>query len=177
MKTKTNNGILFGGICGILCICLYVGLYNYNTAHLFQWMGISSFVLIFLFMLMSGFITKKQISTQQLSIRRLIQPIFTTAVVGLLLLTIFQYFWYNFVDTSMAEQLRNWNITKIEQAMQGASDYEKNRALAEWRDADLQLTLSRSLQQYFFFLVPSFILAVIVVAIVQILPISRPKTP
>lgn len=160
MGYSSKTGVILGLISGFAGIILYWLLYQSEPQLLFKGLGIFSFLLVVVFMIITGIATQKKAGGQA-SFRQLLKPVFITFLLFMAMLSAFQYLMYNHLAPDMAEQYRLWSIERETQQLQKAGESDKVIAerSAEWQEKDMQLTIMTVLQRFVFFLIPGFFTA------------------
>ena len=164
-----------GIAAGILGIIVYLALYKSDVTLLFRWLGLLALPIVLPFMAASGWVYKKH-QPDYASFRQLLRPIFVTFMLFLLLLTVFQYIMYNFVDTNLPEAYRQYNIAIFEAGMENneLSHTEATRMIADWQDADLRPTLMSSLRQFVGLMLPGFLLSALITLVLSFGRLTKP---
>ncbi len=176
MKQSTIQTVALrlGIISGVLGIIAYLILYRNNIHLLFQWVGFMSFVTVIPFMVASGIHARIQLQASQVSFKTLLQPIFLTFIIFLGFLIIFQYLMYNAIDTTIAEQFKNYYIEQQREQMQaeGMTERKIKHSIIALEKGDWGLGLANSLKQFIGFLIPGFFISVFISLLLKFVPLK-----
>jgi uncharacterized membrane protein (DUF106 family) len=170
--TYPNPGIKWGLIAGAIGIIAGIIVYLTDVPMLFSLkFGILLLVIYGVCGLLAGLQRKKQ-EGGYIGFKNALQPIFATFVIAALMGTIFTYVLANFIDNTLAGQMKEANIkTYLEMAsMQramGTSQQEYEQGLEMLKNQDYQVTLAGSLLSYLRSLFQYFVVSAILSLIIR----------
>ncbi|HVI46671.1 MAG TPA: DUF4199 domain-containing protein [Chitinophaga sp.] len=167
MQQNANPGVKWGIVAGLALILLNVLSWIAGYDVLFSWWnGTVQFCLFIIFGILAGLEARKQ-AGGYISFKEILKPIFTTFVVGSILLAIYQYILYKFIDPNLAEGLKQHIMQATETMLHKfkAPQSEIDKQLDELNATDFKVSLARSfmdlLKSVIFYFAVSALLALI----------------
>lgn len=137
MNTSVKYGLIGGLIYIILQMCIYLVdpaiMFSMSSVILFLAILVVIFVVCCVYAIrakrngLGGFITFKQAFTEG----------FITAVVISIMLNVFTYFLYTFIDPTLEEQLREFTMNAVAGFLESLPDEEFEEAMSEMEDQEI----------------------------------------
>ena len=142
-KIAVNNGIFMGVILMVASMLLYfVNVETFLTMKSY----ILFFVVLLLYIKTANDLKKSQGGF--LSFGEGFKAIFIASVVGFGICTIFEYIHFNLIDPTLADQMKDLTLEKMDEAAGFLSDDMLEKATEAIEDQEFTITLSRSLMNY-----------------------------
>ncbi|WP_159802234.1 DUF4199 domain-containing protein [Flavobacterium sp. MK4S-17] len=158
-----KNGINFGIIVGVVSILSSAIIYAVNLELMVNiWLGIVLFLVNLVIGIVAVAKTKKAMGGI-ISFKQAFSVYFFTMAIGSLIGTLFMYVLFNFVDPAAKETLTQLTVEKTVSMMQGVgAKTEDIRKTAEQIQATDNFSIGSLIKSYFFGLIFSIIIALIV---------------
>ncbi|WP_212003490.1 DUF4199 domain-containing protein [Chitinophaga sp. HK235] len=150
MQQSSNPGIKWGIVSGLVLILLNVISWVAGSDVLFAWWnGVCQLVLFIVFGVLAGKERKKQIGGY-IGFKELIKPVFTTFVIGLLMVSVYQFILYKLIDPHLSETLKEHTLGMTERILtrMKAPQEEIDKQLDSINATDFSVTIAKSLMDY-----------------------------
>lgn len=150
MQQTANPGIKWGIISGLVLILLNVIAWVAGTAVLFSWWNsVFQLLLFIVFGVLAGKERKKQLGGY-IGFKEVIKPVFTTFVLGMLLMSVYQFILYKYIDPSLSDSLKQNLLASTEKWMSRmkAPQEDIEKQLDDINATDFSVTLSKSFMDY-----------------------------
>ncbi|MBC9929575.1 DUF4199 domain-containing protein [Chitinophaga qingshengii] len=169
MQQSSNPGVKWGIIAGVVLILLNVLSWIGGTSMMFSfWNGIFQLALIIVFAVLAGKESKKQ-AGGYIGFKDLLKPLFTTFIIGTLLMAVFQFIQFKFIDPKLADALRDHTLSTTESLLRrfGAPQEEIDKQLDSISATDFGVTPAKSLMNYLKGLIFYFAVSAIIALILR----------
>lgn len=169
MKFTSNPGIKWGIISGLASVLLSVGIWVLAPEMMFSfWLIILSVVLFILFGVLAGLERKKALGGY-MSFKEGLQPVFLSFVIGSLIISIYSYILYNYLEPTMPDQLKHYSLESTEKWMKKfkAPQEQIDEQLDKVAAQDFTMTLGKTAMTYLQGLIFYFVVAAIISLIIR----------
>ncbi|MCW3466799.1 DUF4199 domain-containing protein [Chitinophaga nivalis] len=169
MQQTSNPGIKWGIISGLVLIFLNVISWVAGSSILFAWWNSIIQLLIFAFFGILAGIEAKKAAGGFISFKDVLKPVFITFIIGTLMITLYQYVLYKFIDPSLVDALKHHIMQATESTlrMMKAPQDEIDKQLDELNGTDFNVGLSKSFMDFLKGIIFYFVISVIIALIVR----------
>jgi len=162
-----NKGFSNGLIAGLITIILLLVIYFIHPESLVKYGAYLGYVIFLIFMYKSGKEARDE-AGGLISFGTVLGPIFLTFVLGSLIVTLFNYILYNFIDASLSDIMMEIAMEQIEKMSGFIGEEGVEAAMEEIENSGFQLTIGKSMLNWAFALIiPGIIFALIEAAILK----------
>jgi uncharacterized membrane protein (DUF106 family) len=169
MEQRSNPGLKWGLVGGIVLILLNVLTYVAGPAVLFAWWNsVIQLAVFIVFAVLAGKEKKKQLGGY-ISFKEALQPVFTTFIIGTAIITIYQYILYKYIDPQLVDALKQNLLESTERWMHRfkAPQEEIDKQLDELAKTDFNVGLAKSFMDFLKGIIFYFVVAVIISLIIR----------
>lgn len=163
-RSYLNPGIKWGLIAGLVAVIVSVIMWVTNREMFFSiTLGFIMLCLFIIFSVLAGLDKKRQLGGY-ISFKQALQPVFLTFVIGALIVTIYNYITYNFIDPTAADQMKQYTVATLEKMLYrlGMPEDQLEEQLDSIRQQDFHMGPAQSFLNYLSLLIRYFIVAAIV---------------
>jgi len=170
--SSPNQGVKWGLIAGLSVVAVGLIFYFTNPIKLQSLLfGGIELAVTAICALLAG-LERRKAYGGKIDFKTVLQPIFTTFVISLLIGVTFTYVLFNFIDPSLVEQMKQAHIADVRDMKNlykalGYSESDYNRELKEAETGEYGVTIAGSVINYLQKLIKSFILSAILSLIVR----------
>ncbi|NLR62848.1 DUF4199 domain-containing protein [Chitinophaga varians] len=164
MQESPNPGVKWGFIAGAVLILLNVATWKAGPQVLFSfWNSISQLVLLIIFAVLAGRERKKQVG-KYIGFKTVIRPVYTTFVLSMLMVTVYQFVLYKYIDPSLSAALKADTLVSTERTMRYLKAPQDiiDQQLEGIKAADFSVSIAKSFLDYLKVLIFYFGIAAIV---------------
>ena len=164
-----NPGIKWGLIAGVAGVLANIAVWTSSREMFFSFvMGLITAGIFTVFSVLAG-LEKKRAQKGIISFKEALQPVFLTFVIAGLLLAIYTYVVYNFIDPTVPAQAKQYAISTTDRMLHalGMPEDDIEKEIDDIRQHDFSMTPGGTLLTYFSLLIRYFVLAAIVSVIIR----------
>ncbi len=164
-----NHGVSNGLMYGLVSVVLTLIIYLISVELYLGWTPMIISFLVTVFFMIRACTTERNDNGGVLPFANALKTSFIVYVVGALLIVIFQYVLYNFIDPGLIdlEVQSALEMTRKMMEMMGAPEAQIEKELSQLKDQDFSMTLGRTAGAYAVSLLGGFIVALISAAITK----------
>lgn len=169
MQQKSNPGLKWGLVGGIILVFLNVLTYIAGPTILFSWWNSVIQLAVFIVIaVLAGKERKKQLGGY-ISFKEALQPVFTAFIIGTAIITVYQYILYKYIDPHLVDALKQNLLESTEKWMHKfkAPQEEIDKQLDELAKTDFNVGLAKSFMDFLKGIIFYFAVAAIISLIIR----------
>nr|WP_295870948.1 DUF4199 domain-containing protein [uncultured Chitinophaga sp.] len=150
MLQSSNPGVKWGIIAGIVLILLNVGSWIAGHEILFSFLnGIAQMILLIVFAILAGKERKRQVGPY-VGFKTMIKPVYTTFIISTLMITVYQFVLYKYIDPDLSEAFKQHTLATTERVLRsfGAPQDQLESQLDSINGTDFSVSFSKSFLDY-----------------------------
>ena len=162
-----NKGFNNGLLAGLISIIILLVSYFMNQGFYMKYAGYLIYVVYLYFMYKAGTEAREE-QGGFISFGKALGPVFLTFVVGSLLVAVFQYVMYNFIDVTLLDALQEQSIAAVEKMSGMIGEEGVDAAIEKIESEGVDFGIGKVALGYgFSLIIPGFVFALIMAAIVR----------
>lgn len=169
MQESPNPGVKWGFIAGVVLILLNVVTWKAGPQVLFSfWNSISQLALLIIFAVLAGRERKKQVGPY-IGFKTVIKPVYTTFILSMLMVTVYQFVLYKYIDPSLSAAMKADTLAFTERTMRSLNAPQDiiDQQVESIKATDFTVSFTKSFLDYLRIVIFYFAVAAIIALVLR----------